>query len=367
MILQINPYQVGTLYSNYQNVILTGCPSAAAPTTAIPALPDNPPALGVGSQLVALADFQNIGIPSAVFTTGDTQQIQFGNFPVSSGVNLNTYVASSAVSSLAAADFNNDGNYDFVAVVAGDGTAQNPGGVQIFLGNGAGSFKNIASYVTGAGAATVTIADVNKDGKLDLVVCGYGTSAVSVLLGNGDGTFHATPASPEAGQNPSTVIAADFNNDQKPDLAVSNLDGTVSIFLGNGDGTFGTAMNFPAGSNLGFLAAGDFNGDGNLDLVVSNVNPGVLAILIGNGKGTFGAPSFYAGGFLPYSLILTDFNNDGNLDIVAGTGTPDYMGGNSQNGNIDVLLGNGDGTFQGTPLLTAGESSLGTGDHRPEQ
>jgi hypothetical protein len=148
-----------------------------------------------------------------------------------------------------AGDFNNDGNYDFVAVVRGDGTATSPGGVQISLGNGAGTFKTGANYLTGANALSVTVADLNKDGNLDLVVCGSGTSAISVLLGDGMGTFQATAAQPMAGQGPVTVIAADFNNDGNLDLGVANEDGTVSIFLGNGKGSFQAAMNFPAGED----------------------------------------------------------------------------------------------------------------------
>ncbi len=360
MYLKTGTLQLGQQYSNYQNVILAGCGSGT-PTPTLPHLPDNPPVPGAGSRILAIADFQNIGMPSAVFipSVSSTRQISFGIVSGSSGASLTSYVASSAVAAVAAGDFNKDGNYDFVAVVSGDGTAQNPGGVQIFLGNGAGTFKNVASYVTGAYAESVTVADLNKDGKLDLAVCGFGSSAVTVLLGNGDGTFHPAAATPMAGPNPTAVIAADFNNDQKLDLAVSDFDGTVSIFLGNGDGSFQTAMNFPAGSNCGFLAAGDFNGDGNLDLVVADVNPGLLSILMGKGDGTFVAPAFYAGGYLPISLVLTDFNNDGKLDIVVGTGTPDYIGQNQGNDTLDVLLGNGDGTFQGTRLLPAGQLSRG--------
>jgi hypothetical protein len=347
--LELGSLQLGSVYSNYQNVILAGCGSGT-PTQTLPNLPDIPPVPGVASQIFAIADFQNSGTPSAVYTPNTSApQIDFGSvFPGSSRVILANYVASSAVAAVAAGDFNNDGNYDFVAVVSG--------GVQIFLGNGAGAFKSVATYNTAA-AGSVTVADLNQDGKLDLVVCGFGSSAVTVLLGNGNGTFQATAATPMAGQNPSSVIAADFNRDQKLDLAVANLDGTVSIFLGDGNGSFQPAMSFRAGVYCTFLAAGDFNGDGILDLAV-NVDQDRVAILLGNGNGTFGAPAFYSGGsFSPLSLVLTDFNNDGNLDIVVGSGTPDYIGPNQ--GNMGVLLGNGDGTFQGTQMLPTGTRSVG--------
>ncbi len=358
-VLQAGTFQLGNLYSNYQDVILTGCASAATLTQTLPSLPDHPPAPGVGSQIIAVADFRNAGVPSIVFTASAQPEpvVYVGSLAKFPAVNITSQATSSGVATVAAGDFNNDGNYDFVAVVVGDETAAHPGGVQIFLGNGDGTFKTGKSYVTGANALHVTVADLNRDGNLDLVVSGDGTSAIGVLLGNGDGTFQATAATPMAGQGPVTVIAADFNNDKKLDLGVANEDGTVSIFLGNGDGSFQTAMNFPCGADCAFLAAGDFNGDGKLDLAVTNLDGDLLAILIGKGDGTFGAPAFYSGGSFPTALIVTDFNNDGKLDILVATGTPDYIGPSSGSGNLDLLLGNGDGTFQGTQLLPTGGSS----------
>ena len=352
-------FQLGEIYSNYQTTILEGC-STGTPTQTLPTLPDDPPALGVASQLVAIADFQNAGIPSFVFTTNSSSPVvNFGKLSLITGTSITTYPTSSPVISVAAGDFNQDGNFDFVAVVDGDGTVANPGGVQIFLGNGAGTFTLKSSYVTTVAASSVTVADLNKDGKLDLAVTGTGASAVTVLLGNGDGTFTATPTKPLAGQIPGAVISGDFNNDQNPDLAVANFDGTVSIFLGNGTGSFQPPTTFACGTDCGVLAAADFNNDGNLDLVVTDENSGLLAVLIGTGKGTFGAPTFYAAGSLPVSLIVTDFNNDGKLDIVVGIGTPDYIGPNPPTGNLAVLLGNGDGTFQGTQLRPTGLNSRG--------
>ncbi len=127
--LELGTLQLGNVYSNYQNVILAGCGSGT-PTQTLPNLPNIPPVPGVGSQIFAIADFQNSGTPSAVFTPSTAApQISFGSvFPGSSRAVLANYVASSAVAAVAAGDFNNDGNYDFVAVVGG--TAQTPGGVQ---------------------------------------------------------------------------------------------------------------------------------------------------------------------------------------------------------------------------------------------
>jgi hypothetical protein len=358
-LLQVGSLEVGNLYSNYQNVVLTGCAAAATLTKTLPSLPENPPAPGVASQILAMADFLNVGNPSAVFSYAPSPapQVTFANsskFPAMSTAFLST---SSGVATLATGDFNKDGNYDFAAVVVGDETAANPGGVQIFLGNGDGTFKTGKSYATGANALHVAVADLNSDGNLDLVVSGDGTSAISVLLGNGDGTFRATPATPMAGQGPVGVIAADFNNDKILDLGVANEDGTVSIFLGKGDGSFQTPMSSPCGADCVYPAAGDFNGDGKVDLAVTNLDGNLVSILLGNGDGTFGAPSFYAAGTFPTSLIVTDFNNDGKLDILVATGTPDYIFPDFGSGNMYLLLGNGDGTFQGTQLISTGGQS----------
>src|SRR5207248_5207969 len=141
--------------------------------------------------------------------------------------------------------------------------------------------------------------DLNGDGKLDLAVTNYGSfwafgsmpdNTVTILLGNGDGTFTAAAGSPvSVGTDPTAVVVADFNGDGKLDLAVVNgSDQTVSILLGRGDGTFTVVSAAPA-ANAFALATGDFNQDGNLDLAVSNSGTAAITILLGNGDGTFTA------------------------------------------------------------------------------
>src|SRR5262249_49945273 len=148
---------------------------------------------------------------------------------------------------------------------------------------------------------------------------------VSVLLGNGDGTFQAAK-NLTAGVNPSSVVAGDFNGDGKLDLAVTNANlaanqGSVSLFLGKGDGTFQAPININVGLRPTGLAAADLNGDGRLDLVVANSmgvggSPGAVSVLLGRGNGTFVAPQHYAAGNGTFAVTVADVNGDGIPDIV---------------------------------------------------
>ena len=209
------------------------------------------------------------------------------------------------------------------------------------LGNIDGGFNSPVTYATGSAPSAVVTGDFNGDGILDLavtnsncadqvsgvaeLVCDAGT--VSILLGNGDGSFqpHLDYAT---GNEPSALAAADFNNDGNLDVAIVNVeDGSVSVLLGKGDGTFQSQVVYKVPGIAG-LVVGDFNNDHKLDLVVSGPTT-----LLGNGDGTFQPPITYAGGYTSGTsapLAAADFNLDGKLDL--------YQGG-------ALFLGNGDGTF----------------------
>lgn len=186
------------------------------------------------------------------------------------------------------------------------------------------------------------------------------TGGVSVLLGQGDGTF-ASAVNYPAGSSPDAVILADFNRDGKPDIAVTNYDGNdVSVLLGNGDGTFQPAANYTAGINPVGLAATDVNGDGVPDLALLSgyIEPGKVTVLIGRGDGTFPGPVFYSVPSSPFDIVAGDFNGDGKPDLA----TTDFMSA----GLVSVLLNKGDGTFK-SHVDSPTESSpswLATGDFR---
>ena len=199
---------------------------------------------------------------------------------------------------------------------------------------------------------SVAVGDFNCDGKPDLVTPDAFANSVSVLLGNGDGTFQSAQSygtgTPTVYDFPVFVAVGDFNGDHKPDLVVANQNSnSVSVLLGNGDGTFQTAMNFGVGTAPVSVAVGDLNGDHKLDLVVANEYSDTFSVLLGDGDGTFQAAQDSAtGGGLPASLSIADFNGDGKPDLAIA---------NLQSGDtVSVLLGNGDGTFKAARASASG-------------
>lgn len=246
-------------------------------------------------------------------------------------------------------DFNEGGTKE-VALVS-------PSTVTILSNNGQGTLSATNSYtlplLPNSGPVGIVEADLNGDGKLDLIIneasaSGTGNWGYSVLLGNGDGTFQTPVTYQEgvAGESAPLVIA-DFNNDSKPDFAVPVGNQTLAVLLGNGDGTFtAPAYYFDAGASL--ILTGDYNGDGKFDIAFSNYGSGSTpqtGIVFGNGDGTFQAAVFPSSlnGFA--AQFVADVNNDGKPDLISSN---------------QVALGNGDGTFR--LLATLPYSVVAVGD-----
>jgi hypothetical protein len=246
-------------------------------------------------------------------------------------------------------DFNGDGIPD-LAVANGYSNT-----ISILLGNGDGTFQPAKNYDVGRNPASVAVADLRSNGIQDLVVADISSSTVSVLLGNGNGTFHAKKDY-QVNSLPASVTVADLTGNSVPDIVVATKAvGTVSVLLGNGDGTFQAARDFPAGPSAVSVTVGDFTGDGNLDLAVANsiANNGTISVLLGNGNGTFQPPVSYPIGAYPYAVVVQDFNGDGTLDLAVSS--------LENKGTVSVLLGNGNGTFQAKRDYAAGNVGDGGG------
>jgi Flp pilus assembly secretin CpaC len=200
-----------------------------------------------------------------------------------------------------------------------------PGGAQD------GTFPTQIAYPVGVSPSAIATGTFETDGFTSVAVTNKGDNTVSILLGQADnttgvpnGTFapqvtYSTGTSP-AGVSPAGIAVGDFNNDGKSDLAVTYATDTsnnsVSILLGNGDGTFGTAKNFPAGSGPVGIVAGAFAGT-NVDLAVADESGNNIDVLIGNGDGTFMTPISLPTGNAPVALATADVNGDGTLDLVS--------------------------------------------------
>lgn len=265
-----------------------------------------------------------------------------------------TYPTGVLPTGVAAADFNGDGRPDVAIANAGSGS------VTILLNSGAGGFTAPAPLSLGQAdfsPTTLIAADLNRDGKTDLVVNLYPNSegaALAVWLGNGDGTFQEPTA--VSGCGGAAAQVADLNGDGIPDVAVTCLVGgsfipvgaAVNILLGNGNGTFRAGPFYGLGfTPWAVLAVGDFNHDGKPDLALAV--GGALTVLLNDGKANFTpvVSSNEPWNFAP-GIAAGDFNGDGLLDLAV-TG---QSFGNPANGTVTVLLGKGDGTFQGSANLT---------------
>jgi FG-GAP-like repeat/Putative Ig domain/Bacterial Ig-like domain/FG-GAP repeat len=271
--------------------------------------------------------------------------------------NAVNYSTGTAPFFVTAADLNGDGRTDLIVANFQSNT------VSVLLGNGNGTFQPAVNYAVGSEPISVTVADLNGDGHPDLIVANAGSSYVSVLLGNGNGTFQSA-VDYGTGSRPESVAVADVNGDGIPDLIVANVNTSyVSVLLGNGDGTFQPAANYTADSHPRSVAVADLNGDGHPDIIVANQSGNDVSVLLNNGNGTFQSPVNYNVGSEPQSVALADVNGDGHLDIVAA---------NYGSNNVSVLLGNGNGTFQPAVNYAAGSEPRAvavadlTGDGHPD-
>ena len=285
--------------------------------------------------------------------------------PSSASPTVSRLAAGTTPGSVELADLNGDGKRD---IVVANSDSKN---LTILLGDGRGGFTPAPGSPVAAGELPndIGIADLNSDGKLDLAIANHEQNQISIFLGDGSSRF--TPAAPvkvQSKPHAHDVAVGDFNGDRKLDLAVESWEiDKVESLLGKGDGTFITPGSMSSVGRMPYqrLRAGDFNNDGFADIVTTNAEGHNVTLLLG-GKDGFkeskGSP--FPANKTPFGVAVGDLNKDGNLDlaIVNYSGQPDDL----KNDGLTVLLGDGRGSLKmapGSPFQTgAAPTRVAIGD-----
>jgi len=305
------------------------------------------------SEIPTVADLNGDGIPDVVVSSSDSVSVVLGNgdgtfrapaiFPAA-GLNSITTVG----------DLNGDGKPDVIAVLLHCPSSTFEGCISVLLGNGDGSLKSPQVYDAGGwNAAQVKLADLNGDGKLDVVVTNSGNleSFTGVLLGKGDGTLRPVVPYDSGGAGTEDFGIVDVNGDGKLDLVLGNLaSSSIGILLGKGDGIFHPATNFSIGTTVfRSMLVTDLNNDKKPDLVTisDGRSGGSVSVLLNNGDGSYGPASLYPVHEFSGSIAVADFNLDHKVDILVG---------GRNLGQVHLLLGSGSGLFQ--PVVTYSTGTL---------
>jgi hypothetical protein len=241
------------------------------------------------------------------------------------------------------ADFDRDGWLDLAVVneITGD--------LRVFMNrsDGSGLYDPFLQPPTpiGSVASPNEPGDFNNDGFPDATTGNVADNTVSIVLGNGNGTF-APQQVVAVGGSPHGIAVLDADGDGDPDIATANTgSNNVSLILNNGNGVFGAATSFDAGGSGEYsMGAGDMTGDGIADLVVGTQGDSTIHVLRGNGNGTFTHHASRAAGGATWQLTLGDVDGDGDLDVATGNGG---------SGNGAILKNNGDGTLAAATVISA--------------
>ena len=243
------------------------------------------------------------------------------------------------------ADFDRDGLSDIA-------TANTQGStLSVLLGNGDGTYGPAQTLSVPGSPRGLAVLDVDGDGDADLASAQYTSGNVSIFLNDGAGVFSLLGSWDAGAAQEWGLAAADMNNDGIADLVVGAKAGKIIVKLGNGDGTFAAPLIQNSGGSTWMICVGDLNGDGNEDVASANSSNGNGTILLGSGLGTLAAPVTYATDPFPLATDVADLDGDGDLDWVI----------SSYNGDWRVFLNNGAGGFsllQELPSTIAASCSI---------
>ena len=299
-------------------------------------------------------------LASALFVTGCSySQKQKSNF------DIKTIAVGKGAASVEVADFNKDGKPDIAVANTEDSS------ITILLDTGKREFTRAAGspFYAGHFPNDINIADFNKDGNLDIAFANHEKKYFTVLLGNGKGQFRPALHSPFTVQvKPHThgVISADFNGDGNTDIATDSwaVD-SIIILSGDGKGNFTNPVYYATGKHpYQRLRTADFNKDNIPDIVTTNLDGNTVTILLGDGKGNF-TTRFFDAGNTPFGVAAGDINEDGNIDLAV-INSPTISGAKRGKDGLTILLGDGKGNFstlQGSPFETGlGPTRVAIGD-----
>ena len=302
-----------------------------------------------GPASIAVADVNGDGRPDLITANSysNTAGVLLGQ--VGGGfaaVNSYPIGANSGPVAIAVADVNGDGRPDLITANISSNTAG------VLLGQVGGGFAAVNSYPTGAnsGPTAIALADVNVDGRLDIITANYGNNTAGVLLGQAGGGFAAITSYP-TGDAPTGIAVADVNSDGRPDLVTVNIGfNTVAVRLGQASGGFATVSSYPTGSSPRGIVVADVNGDGRLDLGTANASSNFVGVLLGQAGGGFTAVSTYptGAGTYPSGIAVADVNGDGRPDLITA---------NKFTSTAGVLLGQAGGGFVTVSTYSAGANS----------
>lgn len=324
----------------------------------------------------------------------DQVSVLLGNNAGTFDPQLSEYALGEGAVDLALIDVNNDNQLDIVSLhIPADSNSGGGGGpvafafsvqaansaapdevsVSVLLGNGDGSFATAQSFGTGVIPASeaesylqrLTLGDIDGDGNVDLLTPDSQSSSIALFLGNGDGSFGSRLSTPTS-TAPTALVSGDINGDGQLDLVSVNgasnggggygsdaINGTasLSILIGNGDGSFTTATELQANRTPETIQLADLNGDGQLDILTGNGFDSTLSVWVGNGDGSFQNSTSYEIQRSAERLTLADVNQDGSLDVLINSGNYDLFSSQPAfrpDRDITLILGNGDGTFAAT-------------------